>query len=100
MHLVHKTANREDGARLDVVAENIWGRDRQRAFFDIRVFNLFAPSNRNTSISQCDHRNEQEKKRAYDERIREVEHGTFSPSVFSTSGGMAPIYRHRGVSQN
>ncbi len=37
--LAYKSANREDGARLDVVAENFWGRDKQRAFFDVRVFN-------------------------------------------------------------
>ena len=30
----------------------------------------------------------QEKKRAYDQRIREIEHGSFSPLVFSTTGGM------------
>ena len=29
-----------------------------------------------------------EKKRAYDQRIREVEHGTFCPLVFSCTGGM------------
>jgi hypothetical protein len=29
------------------------------------------------------------KKRAYDQRIREVEHGTFSPLVFSCTGGMS-----------
>ena len=40
--LTHRTANREDGARLDIVAENFWGRDRQCAFFDVRVFNPFA----------------------------------------------------------
>ena len=26
----------------------------------------------------------------YDQRIREVEHGSFSPLVFSTAGGMGP----------
>ena len=36
-----RTANREDG---DIVAE---GRDRQRAFLDVRVFNIFAPSYHN-----------------------------------------------------
>ena len=35
-HLVHRTANREDGARLDVAAESFWWSNRQRAFFDIR----------------------------------------------------------------
>ena len=32
---------------------------------------------------------EQEKHRAYEERVREVEHGCFIPLVFSTVGGMA-----------
>ena len=86
--LRHRTANREDGARLDVVAESFWGRDRQRAFFDVRVFNPFAPSHRNTPLTQCYRRNEMEKRRTYEEQIREIEHGSFSPLVFSTSGGM------------
>ena len=47
-----------------------------------------APSYRNTSLSQCYRRNELEKRRVYNERIREVEHGSFSPLVFSTAGGM------------
>ena len=89
--LRYRTANREDGARLDIVAESFWGRDRQNAFFDVRVFNPYAPSHRGTTLAQCYRRNEQEKKRAYEERVREVEHGSFSPLVFSTSGGMGPI---------
>ncbi len=88
--LTLRTANREDGARLDIAADNFWGRDRNRAFFDVRVFSPFAQSHRNTSLGQCYKKNEQEKKRAYDQRIREVEHGSFSPLVFSTSGGMGP----------
>ena len=88
--LTHRSANREDGARLDIVATSFWGRDRQRAFFDVRVFNPFAQSYRDTSLPQCYRRNEMEKRRVYDERIREIEHGSFSPLVFSTSGGMAP----------
>lgn len=86
--LTQRSANREDGARLDIAAENFWGRDQQRAFFDVRVFNPFAPSYRNTTLSQCYRKNELEKRRAYDERIREIEHGAFSPLVFTTAGGM------------
>ena len=89
--LRHRTANREDGARLDIVAENFWGRDRQNAFFDVRVFNPYALSHLGTTLVQCYRRNEQEKKRTYEERVREVEHGSFSPLIFSTSGGMGPI---------
>ena len=50
-------------------------------------------------MAKCYRRNEQEKKRAYDQRIREVEHESFSnsPLFFSTSGGMGPtatvVYR-------
>ena len=90
-HLRHRTAIREDGARLDIVAENFWGRDRQNAFFDVRVFNPYAQSHRSSTLAQCYRRNEQEKKRSYEERVREVEHGSFSPLIFSTSGGLGPI---------
>ena len=86
----YRTANREDGARLDVVAENFWSRDRQRSFFDVRVFNPVAQTYQNTSLAQCFHRNEREKRRTYEERIREIEHGNLSPLVFSTSGNMGP----------
>ena len=43
---------------------------------------------RNTPLAQCYRRNEMEKRRQYDERVREIEHGSFSPLVFTTSGGM------------
>ena len=49
----HRTANREDGARLDIVAQSFWGRDRQSAFFDVRVFNPFAPCYRSSTLAQC-----------------------------------------------
>ena len=51
-NIMHRTANREDGAGLDVVAECFWGGDRQRAFFDVRVFNPFAQSYGNTTLPQ------------------------------------------------
>ena len=40
---------------------------------------------------QCYKSNEQEKKRAYEERVRDIEHGSFAPLVLSISGGMGPI---------
>ena len=42
--LRYATANSEDGARLDVVARDFWGQNRQCAFFDVQVFNPFACS--------------------------------------------------------
>ena len=86
--LTHKSANTEDGARLDIVAENVWGRDRQRAFFDICYFNPFAQSHCNTT--QCYRKQEPKKKRVYEEKVREEEHGIFSPLVLTTAGGLGP----------
>ena len=87
----HRTANREDGARLDIAAQGFWGRDRQRAFFDVRVFNPHVPCYQNSTLAQCYQKNELEKRRAYEERVREIEHGSFSPLVFSAAGGMGTI---------
>ena len=36
----------EDGTRLDVAACGFWGGRFEHAFFDVRVFNPHAPSNR------------------------------------------------------
>ena len=33
-------------------------------------------------------RHEREKRRQYEQRVREVEHGHFTPLVFTTTGGM------------
>ena len=55
--------------------------------FDVWVFNPFAQSCRNILLGQCYRHNELEKWRSYDERVREVEHDTFSPLVFFTAGG-------------
>ena len=88
--LSHRTSNYEDGARLDVSAQGFWGDRHDRAFFDVRVFNPLAPSNCRSSLTATYRRHENIKKRSYEQRIREVEHGSFTPLVFSASGGMAP----------
>ena len=63
----------------------------QRAFFDVRitVTHLNAPSHRNKSAESVLKVNVDEKKRAYNSRILEVEHGTFTPLVFATNGIMS-----------
>ena len=83
------TAIVTDGARLDVAANGFWGGQHERAFFDIRVFNPHAQSNRQ-SISSCYRKHESIKKRAYEQRVREIEHGSFTPLVLSLTGGMGP----------
>ena len=55
-----------------------------RAFIDVEVFNPHAPSN---ALEKMYITHEQEKKRKYLARILQVEKGTFSPAIFSCSGG-------------
>ena len=85
---IHETTgNRRREARLDVSAVSFWVTG-QRAFFDIRVFDLSAQRYRNRELTKCFEMNEKEKKRQYNERVLEVEHGSFTPLVFSSNGGM------------
>eukprot|EP00731_Ephydatia_muelleri_P023412 Em0015g995a len=55
------SANIQDGARLDIAADGFWGS-----------------------------RHENEKKRKYDQHIREVEHASFTPLILSCTGGLGP----------
>ncbi|KAL5516942.1 hypothetical protein EMCRGX_G002398 [Ephydatia muelleri] len=73
------SANFQDGARLDLAADGFWGSRFERAFFDLKVFNPYAPSNRRPQLTACDCSHEVSKKRAYEQRILKVEHDSFSP---------------------
>ena len=77
-----QSANVQDEARLDIAG--FWGCSHQRAFFDVRIFNPFARTYVNSPLSTCHKRNEADKRRNYDERVREVEHGSFTPLIIST----------------
>ncbi len=88
------TITKEDGtidvgARLDVSAVGVHS-PMERTFTDIRVFNPNSPAYLNTPIDKCYERQEREKKAVYNQRVIQVEKGTFTPLVFSTSGGMGP----------
>ena len=82
------TANLRDDARLDVRARGFW-RSGQNAFFDVRVTNADSNSQQNISLRAITKKHELEKKRCYNRRIMEVEHGTFTPLVFTTTGVMS-----------
>ena len=87
--MTRHTANTTDGARFDITVNGFWGGRYERSFLDLRVFNPYAPSNRNTSIEKCFKKHEQEEKRAYEQRILDVERASFMPIVFSASGGLS-----------
>ena len=78
-----------DQARLDISARSVWN-VLERAFFDVRVFHAPAPTYNSKEITEMYLMNEKEKKRKYLQRVIQVERGSFTPLVFSTTGGMGP----------
>ena len=85
----HKSANTSPDARSDVRAKSFW-RDGQNAFFDIQVTNADSNYQKDRSIKAITKSKEQDKKRQYNARIMEVEHGTFTPIIFTVKGAMGP----------
>ena len=85
--LQETATNRSREARLDVSTTSFWIAG-QKAFFDIRVFDLNAQRYSNLELAKCYSMNEIEKKRQYNERVLQVENGTFTPLVFSTNGAI------------
>ena len=86
--LTMRTANSGTEARLDICASGLWDNRFSRTFFDVRVFHPFVRTNRYSNLSGAYARHEKEKRRQYEQRVREVEMSTFTPLVFSTAGGM------------
>ena len=56
-------------------------------YFDVIMFNPHAASNRQQCFVATYRRHERIKIRAYEQCVREVEHGSFTPLVMSLSGG-------------
>ena len=84
---LNRGANQSHDALLDVHARGFWERQRS-AYFDIRVCHPHADSYKELTLKQLYKQQENEKKHKYASRILEVEQGTFTPLVFSTTGGM------------
>ena len=75
--------------RADIQARGFWGDRKQQAFLDVKVFNAYAKTYRDTPLANCYRKCELQKKRSYEEHICEVGHGSFTPLIFSTQGGMS-----------
>ena len=69
LFIIKNKANKTPDARLDIHARGFWQRQRS-AFFDVRVCHPNADS-------------------MYAERVMEIEQGTFTPLVFTATGGKA-----------
>ena len=83
------SVNTKDDARADISALSFW-RPLEKVYLDVRIFHPNAASYKNLPIESIYRRHEEEKKGSYNERIINVERETFTPLVFSTTGGMAP----------
>ena len=81
--------NSTDGARSDISARGVWNLT-DKVFLDVRVTHPNAPSYRQKSLDQLYQEHETQKKREYNDRIINHEHASFTPLVFTTSGGMGP----------
>ena len=74
-------------ARLDSHTRGFWERQKS-TFFDIRVCHLNADSYKDLTPEQVYRLHENEKKRMYERRVLAVEQASFTPLVFTTTGGM------------
>ena len=81
--------NNADKARLDIAARGLWS-TFERTLTDVRIFNPNSESYSAQTLAQLYIQQENQKKRQYLNRVLQVEKGSFSPLVFTTTGGMAP----------
>ena len=73
---------------MDIHARGFWERQIS-AFFDFRMCHPNADSYRDLTSKQIYKKHENEKKRQYAEIVTEIEQGTFTPLVFTTTDGVA-----------
>ena len=90
----HRSTNRQPDAHADLRVQGFWS-DSQNAFFDTRVFYPHANSYQTKSLASLFKSFENAKKWEYVERVTEVEHGSFTPLVFSSCGRCWSRSHHR-----
>ena len=79
-----KTANKWDQATVDVSSRDFW-LTGQVALFDVKVFKPTAKRYVNQKRRKSYEVNEKEKKKQYNDRNLQVEHGTFTSLMSATS---------------
>ena len=84
-----QSSNKAEKARLDVSAIGLWS-SMERTFLDVRVMHPNSASYADKTPSQIYSQHEKEKKKTYNDRIMHVDKGSFTPLIFSTTGGMGP----------
>ena len=100
-HLTLYSANSEPNPRLDLAAN----RGTESGEVDSRghilmsgVFNPFVKSKLETLLVQTYRKHEREKCQKYEQHVVDIEHSSFTPLLFSATGGMSKLtsnfYRH------
>ena len=70
--------NLANGARLDIAARGVFGR-RDITYFDVRVTNPNCMTNRQKTLQEIYAEHERQKMVSYNDRVLQVEKGTFVP---------------------
>ena len=91
MSQLSRGSNRAQHARLDIRARGFWD-PQSSAFFDVRVCHPNAESYRDQEPQQIYRIHENDKKQLHSRRVLDVEHGSFTPLVFTTTGGKGKEY--------
>ena len=90
------TANRQDGARLGISSKGDWGGRFEKNYFDVRILNPHALLTKQVYQTRIRHMNrqrkrlmnnvyeEQAKETTHEQCVREVEHSSFTPLIFSS----------------
>ena len=76
-----------DGCHPDIRARGFWRRG-QNAFFDVKLSNINADSYKHLPPQKVYERLERDKRRKYNDRVLNIELGTFTALIFSLTGGM------------
>ena len=71
---------------MDVAGVGVWGA-YEKTFLDIRITHPNCKTHVNQPIKDVYAHHEQLKKREYNERVLQIERGSFTPIVGSTFGG-------------
>ena len=78
-----------ENARADIRSRGFW-RKGQNAFFDVKITNADADSQARQPLNTLLKKHEREKKRLYNDRIMNIEGGSFTPLIFTIKGVMGP----------
>ena len=81
--------NVADKARLDVSGVGVWG-EHERTFLDVKIFHPNCQSYIDMDIGKAYVHHQNIKKNKYKERVLNVEHGSFTPIILTTTGGVGP----------